>query len=133
MRKIEEAHPVDVHVGRQIRILRHAAGVSQQSLAGAMGLTFQQIQKYEKGGNRISASMLYVASRHLGYPVEAFFEGLESSEENSGKVEALRDQGIEVLHAVPDAVHLVQLPAEARNAVTAVIRALKNAHDLSSE
>jgi len=70
------ASAVDVHVGLRIRIRRKALGHSQQSLADALGLTFQQVQKYERGVNRVSASKLFDIARFLGVPVGFFFEGL---------------------------------------------------------
>ncbi|WP_454715466.1 helix-turn-helix domain-containing protein [Caulobacter segnis] len=69
--------PIDIHVGRQLRVHRLALGVSQQALADALAVSFQQIQKYESGANRISASKLYKASRALGIAPSALFEGLE--------------------------------------------------------
>ena len=70
-------HPVDVHVGGRARLRRTLLGMSQTDLAEALGLTFQQVQKYEKGVNRISASRLYHLSLIFGVPVESFFEELE--------------------------------------------------------
>lgn len=67
--------PVDVHVGQRIRALRVQRGLSQQSLADAAGLTFQQVQKYEKGTNRVSASRLAEFAQVLGVEVGNFFEG----------------------------------------------------------
>jgi transcriptional regulator with XRE-family HTH domain len=68
--------PVDIHVGKRLRALRQGRKVSQTSLGQANGISFQQIQKYEIGTNRISASMLYGFARTLGVPLTAFFEGL---------------------------------------------------------
>jgi transcriptional regulator with XRE-family HTH domain len=68
--------PVDVHVGKQIRLRRRLLGVSQEKLAGALGLTFQQVQKYERGSNRVSASKLYECARALQCPISYFYEGL---------------------------------------------------------
>ncbi|MEQ8356406.1 MAG: helix-turn-helix domain-containing protein [Kiloniellaceae bacterium] len=76
--KARQAHPVDVHVGGRVRLRRVFLGYSQEKLANALGLTFQQIQKYERGANRISASKLYELSRILNVPVTYFFEGVES-------------------------------------------------------
>ena len=67
---------VDLHVGARIRTTRRSRGCSQDALAEAVGLTFQQVQKYEKGVNRVSASKLYGIARALQVPVEHFFEGL---------------------------------------------------------
>ena len=73
------ADPVDIHVGKRIRMRRKTLGVSQEQLASALGLTFQQVQKYEKGGNRVSASKLHGIGKFLGVPVAFFFEGLEEA------------------------------------------------------
>lgn len=80
--KARQAHPVDVHVGGRVRLRRVFLGYSQEKLANALGLTFQQIQKYERGANRISASKLYELSRILSVPVTYFFEGVESEGES---------------------------------------------------
>jgi transcriptional regulator with XRE-family HTH domain len=68
--------PVDIHVGRRVRARRQSLGVSQGVLAQAIGVTFQQVQKYERGHNRISASKLYAIARMLRTPLAWFFEGL---------------------------------------------------------
>ena len=73
------AHPVDLYVGARLRIRRKVLGLSQTQLAEALGITFQQIQKYERGANRISASKLYEAARLLQSPVSYFFEGLDET------------------------------------------------------
>ena len=67
------ADPVDVAVGARIRLLRKVRGLSQQALAEAAGVTFQQIQKYERGANRVSASMLTRIARTLDVPVAEMF------------------------------------------------------------
>ena len=73
-------HPVDVHVGKRIRHRRWTLGTTQQQLAEEVGIKFQQIQKYETGTNRVSASRLWDIARALDVPVAFFFEGLDSSE-----------------------------------------------------
>ena len=70
------AHPVDVHVGKRIRHRRWLVGMTQQQLAERVGIKFQQIQKYETGANRVSASRLWDISEALDVPVSFFFEGL---------------------------------------------------------
>src|SRR3989304_4981664 len=70
------ANPVDVHVGSRVRLRRMLLGMSQEKLGEHLGLTFQQIQKYEKGINRIGASRLYDLSRVLAVPVQFFYEEL---------------------------------------------------------
>jgi transcriptional regulator with XRE-family HTH domain len=69
-------NPVDLHVGARVRMRRRLSGVSQEKLAEALGLTFQQVQKYERGANRVSASKLYEIAAALQTPVAFFFEGL---------------------------------------------------------
>jgi len=73
-------NPIDRHVGSRVRMQRMLAGVSQEKLGEALGLTFQQIQKYEKGTNRISASRLQQIAKMLGVPVSFFFEGAPGGE-----------------------------------------------------
>lgn len=70
-------NPVDVFVGARLRLRRTIAGYSQQKLGDSVSLTFQQIQKYEKGANRISASRMFQFAHVLGVPPAYFFEGIE--------------------------------------------------------
>jgi transcriptional regulator with XRE-family HTH domain len=77
----EGPHPVDRHVGLRIRMRRKELGVSQERLAEALGLTFQQIQKYERAANRVSASKLFEIARALNTNVAYFYEGLSAVEE----------------------------------------------------
>jgi len=72
------AHPVDVHVGKRIRHRRWLVGMTQQQLAEKVGIKFQQIQKYETGANRVSASRLWDISEAMDVPVNFFFEGLDN-------------------------------------------------------
>lgn len=78
----ESRRKIDRHVGEQLRYLRNLRGMSQEQLASRVDLTFQQLQKYERGANRISASVLYEFSNILEVPVAAFFEGLKTPETN---------------------------------------------------
>jgi transcriptional regulator with XRE-family HTH domain len=73
-----EAHPVDIHVGKKLRSRRTILGKSQEEIGTAVGITFQQIQKYERGLNRIGSSRLYEFSTLLGVGVSYFFEGIDS-------------------------------------------------------
>ncbi len=75
--RLDTAHRVDVHVGGRVRVRRKALRLSQNELALALGITFQQVQKYERGLNRVSASKLYEIGMALRTPVAWFFEGLE--------------------------------------------------------
>jgi transcriptional regulator with XRE-family HTH domain len=81
-------HPVDVHVGRAVRWRRKLRGLSQQALAERIGLTFQQVQKYETGANRISASALHAISGALEVPVAFFFDGLPETVAAAPEAEA---------------------------------------------
>ena len=72
-------HPVDVHVGKRIRHRRWLVGMTQQQLAEQVGIKFQQIQKYETGANRVSASRLWDIADALEVPVSFFFEGLQDT------------------------------------------------------
>jgi len=74
-------HPVDVHVGKRMRHRRWMNGTTQQQLAEKVGIKFQQIQKYETGMNRVSASRLWDIAHALGVPVSFFFEGLGAAAE----------------------------------------------------
>ncbi len=69
-------HPIDVHVGSRVRLRRRLLGMNQTKLAKAVGVTYQQLQKYERGVNRIGASRLFNLSRVLGVPISFFFEDL---------------------------------------------------------
>lgn len=69
-------HPVDIHVGKRVRHRRWMIGMTQQQLADKVGIKFQQIQKYETGMNRVSASRLWDIAETLGVEISFFFEGL---------------------------------------------------------
>jgi transcriptional regulator with XRE-family HTH domain len=89
------AHPVDTYVGKRVRQRRWMVGFSQQQLGEAVGIKFQQIQKYETGMNRISASRLWDIADALGVPVMFFFDGYDgdtaSSDTARGKTSAQGD------------------------------------------
>lgn len=72
-----QPNPIDVHLGRRLRLRRILLGISQEELGEAIGLTFQQIQKYEYGLNRVGTSRLWDLSRALGCPVSFFFEEMD--------------------------------------------------------
>ena len=75
-------NPIDVHVGSRVRLRRMLVGMSQEKLGDQLGLTFQQIQKYEKGANRIGASRLFQISQILGVPVQFFFDDMPEDHKN---------------------------------------------------
>src|SRR5690349_23097057 len=76
--KSDKPNPVDVHVGSRVRLRRTLLGMSQEKLGDALGLTFQQVQKYERGANRIGASRLFDLSRVLDVPVSFFFDDIKA-------------------------------------------------------
>ncbi|MBM3570430.1 MAG: helix-turn-helix transcriptional regulator [Alphaproteobacteria bacterium] len=81
---VSKPDPVDVHVGSRVRLRRTLLGMSQEKLGQAVDLTFQQIQKYERGANRIGASRLHQFSTVLDVPVSFFFDDMASSVARSG-------------------------------------------------
>lgn len=85
------AHPVDVHVGKRVRHRRWLVGMTQQQLAEKVGIKFQQIQKYETGANRISASRLWDISEAMDVPVAFFFEGLDDSAQTNADAQVPAD------------------------------------------
>lgn len=114
------AHPVDVHVGAKIRQQRTLLGMSQSRLAEAVGLTFQQIQKYEKGANRIGASRMWQFAKALGVPVESFFDGLPENSKAKKAASPVVDAGMLTL-----ARHYKALKSPAhRDAVCALAKSL---------
>jgi len=84
MAKKTEPNRIDVHVGGRLRQLRNYKGLTQEQLATSVGVTFQQVQKYERGTNRVGASRLYDFSKVLNVPVASFFEGAEKTVISSG-------------------------------------------------
>jgi transcriptional regulator with XRE-family HTH domain len=105
-------NPVDLHVGARIRLRRRMQGVSQEKLAEALGLTFQQVQKYERGANRVSASKLYEIAGALRAPVSYFFDGLAdpSEEELDGKANgASAEQTVHAFLMTSEGLELARL------------------------
>ena len=83
----KKPNPIDVHVGSRIRLRRNMLGLSQEKLGESLGITFQQIQKYEKGTNRVGASRLQAISAILNVPVSFFFEDAPGSSNQAGFAE----------------------------------------------
>lgn len=102
-------HPVDAHVGKRIRHRRWMVGMTQQQLADKVGIKFQQIQKYETGMNRVSASRLWDISDALGVQISFFFEGLDPAtqpaDEHEGDILADKEalQLLRSYYAIPEA------------------------------
>jgi transcriptional regulator with XRE-family HTH domain len=104
---IKIPNPIDRHVGSRVRMRRMMLGISQEKLGEALGVTFQQIQKYEKGTNRVSASRLQHTARILDVPVSFFFDGAPS---DGNAVPAFADGGpsayLPDLLSTPDGMQL---------------------------
>ena len=84
----KQANPIDAQVGNRVRIRRMLIGMSQEKLGDMLGLTFQQVQKYEKGVNRIGAGRLYEISRILGVPIDFFYDGMAAAQDAGGFAES---------------------------------------------
>jgi|TARA_B100001971_G_scaffold209369_2_gene232829 transcriptional regulator with XRE-family HTH domain len=80
-KKANGPHPIDVHVGNRIKARRNVMGLSQQDLGEALELTYQQVQKYENGMNRVVSSRLYMLSKILKVTISYFFEGFEGAKQ----------------------------------------------------
>jgi len=83
----KQANPIDIQVGNRVRIRRMLIGMSQERLGDLLGLTFQQVQKYEKGVNRIGAGRLFEVSRILNVPIDFFYEGVNAAQPGAGEPE----------------------------------------------
>jgi transcriptional regulator with XRE-family HTH domain len=101
--------PVDLHVGARIRMRRRFIGMSQQSLADALGLTFQQVQKYERGSNRVSASKLFEIAGALGVATSYFFEGLLDPVHGKAVAEPTGGEGARELLFTAEGMELARL------------------------
>lgn len=100
-------HPVDNHVGQRIRQRRWVVGMTQQQLAQAVGIKFQQIQKYETGMNRVSSSRLWEIAAALEVPISFFFEGLDGGIDASQSTDLLDSKEtldlLRTYYAIPEA------------------------------
>jgi len=118
--------PVDVHVGARLRLRRLQVGMNQGALARAIRVTFQQVQKYERGANRLSASRLYAACGVLSVKPGYFFEELATQEPDDGSAEddkcspapLMTQQSLELVMLLPD------IDPEVRGAVLRLVRIL---------
>lgn len=108
------ANAIDRKLGQRVRSRRLEIGMSQERLAELLGVTFQQVQKYEKGVNRIAASRLHDIAAALDQPVARFFEGLASARSAGGVGETARDYVDDAL-ATPEGAQLIALFASIKN------------------
>ena len=109
-------HSIDLRIGEKIKSRRHTLGMSQTDLGRKIGVTFQQIQKYEKGSNKIVASKLFNLAKQMDVPIFYFFDGLDdnnSQEETSNENFSFQEESSEFLHkktsSSRDAILLVKL------------------------
>ena len=101
------ANPIDLHVGARVRARRKVIGMSQEQLAAALKLTFQQIQKYERGANRISASKLYEIAVALQVPISHFFAGLaDPVDQMADPADAAAQRAISAFLNTPEGLEL---------------------------
>lgn len=109
-------NPIDKHVGSRVRMRRMMLSMSQEKLGDALGLTFQQVQKYEKGTNRIGASRLQQISGILSVPVSFFFEGAPHGSGHSGTSEAPSPAYVSDFLATSDGLSLTKSFMRIKNA-----------------
>lgn len=109
-------NPVDLHVGSRVRLRRKFLGLSQDFLAQSIDLTFQQVQKYERGSNRISASKLFDIARALKVPVSYFFEGYGEGEPVEGLSENEQEQQVHAFLMTVEGIELAETFPRVRNA-----------------
>ena len=114
-------HPIDLHVGARVRFARTLRNLSQDVLGEAAGVSFQQIQKYERGTNRISASVLFAFAERLELPVDWFFEGLEPLEANGANPLAIQAL-IATREGAEMALRMATLPPKLRRQMLALMR-----------
>lgn len=124
----EAVHPVDLHVGQQIRIRRMQANISLGDLGAGIGVSLQQVQKYERGKNRVSASMLYALANYLKVPVSKFFEGLPNLETSQDQlISAEIDERIAYI-STAEGRRLIEdvllLPPRVRSRVVALVSSI---------
>ena len=110
-----DANYVDAHVGTRLRFRRQMVGMSQEKLGDLLGITFQQVQKYEKGSNRISASRLFDMSRILNVPVEFFFDELSGSSKAAGFAEEAGSFQMTDFLSSPDGAQLIRAFSEIKS------------------
>ena len=133
-------NPIDVHVGSRVRLRRTLLGLSQEKLGEALGLTFQQVQKYERGANRIGASRLFDLSCVLDVPISFFYDDISSdtSAKSPRNIVGLADQAVEPFEPDPlakretlelvRAYYRIKEPA-VRKRILELTKALANADD----
>ena len=138
----KKPNPIDIHVGSRVRLRRMLLSMSQEKLGDQMGLTFQQIQKYEKGTNRIGASRLYNIAQILEVPVQFFFDDAPlaagQSEGVSGMSEPKMENFLYEFISTRDGLELIRAfvsirDPKVRKRVVDLVRTLSNEDEASGE
>ncbi|MFD2234793.1 helix-turn-helix domain-containing protein [Phaeospirillum tilakii] len=130
------ANPIDIHVGARMRLRRTLLGLSQEKLGEAIGLTFQQVQKYERGANRIGCSRLFDLARALDVPVSFFFDDLPAEAAAASPAAVIAGTVAAVPRIEMDPIarqetmeiarDIVALPGHARASVRQIVRVLRD-------
>jgi transcriptional regulator with XRE-family HTH domain len=121
------AHPIDVHVGMRIRQRRWMVGMTQQQLAEKVGIKFQQVQKYETGANRVSASRLWRIANAMEVSVGHFFEGIEQGDDTADGAEADEVSQLNQREAQELLRAYYAIPSAQRRHLLELARAMSNA------
>jgi transcriptional regulator with XRE-family HTH domain len=128
-----DANYVDAHVGSRVRLRRQMIGMSQEKLGDILGITFQQVQKYEKGSNRVSASRLHHMSKALGVTIQYFFDELPEESGQGGFAEGSGGPNVMQSMASLEGVQLLKAFAEAtpakRKLIVSVARTIVDGKD----
>jgi len=109
-------HPIDKHVGNKIKTARKLRKMTQTDLAQAIGISYQQVQKYEKGDNRVSASMMYMIAQAINIPMAYFYNGIERP--NKGGIDEFDSRELTIIRKYR------KMPPDKQNAVYRVVNSL---------
>ena len=104
----KKPNPIDTHVGSRIRLRRNMIGMSQEKLGESLGITFQQIQKYEKGMNRISVARLVDIAKILNVDIDFFFDGIKSGKTEAGFADSGAPPYVADMMSTPEGLQLVR-------------------------
>lgn len=120
----EQAQQIDIYVGKRLRAARLLAGLSQEKVAEILDLTFQQIQKYENGKNRISAGKALILCRALGVPVGFLFDGAPGNEFREVEIDDPTTELLAMHNGAKIARDIVRLPPPIRTSITNLVAAI---------
>ena len=133
-RRSAELRPVDLHIGRKLRLRRQILALTQTELAAPLSISYQQLQKYETGANRISASRLYQIALVLGVPVQYFFEGADALASKTATRGGPGEQGELSANAVKAMAALSQISNQGvRKSFVQLARAISQSAELDHD